>query len=66
MEGAGTQREWPTSKDPSLVVFDSLGWKANPLLQRQGFSSVKTDHRDAGVFGIEPGLLELIKRLWLE
>lgn len=48
---------------PALVPFDSLGWKANPfLLSKIRFKPAIVDQL-AKELGIEPGVLDLLKKL---
>jgi len=62
------EEEWIPDVDgnlqvPSVVVFDSLGWKPNPfLLSKIRFRPPVIDQlaREAG---IEPGVLDLLKKL---
>jgi hypothetical protein len=60
--------EWVPDPDgelqrPELVLFDSLGWKPNPfLLSRVRFKAPIIDQL-AKEAGIEPGVLDLLKKL---
>ena len=62
------EREWVPDSDgnlhaPELVVFNTLGWKRNPfLLSKVRFKPAIIDQL-AKAAGIEPGVLELLKKL---
>jgi hypothetical protein len=64
------EKEWVPNSDgklqrPGLILFESLGWKPNPfLLSKIRFKPPIIDElaREAG---IEPGLLDLLKKLGL-
>lgn len=47
---------------PELVLFESLGWKANPFLQSKIHFKPAILDQLAKEAGIEPGLLDLLKK----
>lgn len=48
---------------PEFVLFDSLGWKANPFLQSKIRFKPPVIEQLAREVGIEPGVIDLLKRL---
>ena len=66
--GQLAEREWVPDADgnlhaPEFVVFDTLGWKPNPyLLSKIRFKPPIIDQL-AKEAGIEPGVLDLLKKL---
>lgn len=62
------QAEWVPDRDghlhaPTLVVFDNLGWKPNPLLQSKIRFKPPILDQLAKEAGIEPGVLDLLMKL---
>ena len=62
------EREWVPDADgnllaPELVVFDTLGWKPNPFLLSKILFKPPIIDQLAKEVGIEPGVLDLLKRL---
>ena len=62
------QAEWVPDADghlhsPKLVVFDTLGWKPNPFLQSKIRFKPPILDQLAKEAGIEPGVLDLLKKL---
>ena len=62
------EREWVPDADgnllaPELVVFDTLGWKPNPVLLSKICFKPPIIDQLAREVGIEPGVLDLLKKL---
>lgn len=50
-------------ESPEFVVFDTLGWKENPFLQSKIRFKPPVIEQLAHAAGIEPGVLDLLKKL---
>jgi hypothetical protein len=61
------EKEWVPGAEgnlerPEFVLFDSLGWKANPFLQSKIRFKAPIIDQLAKEAGIEPGVLDLLKK----
>jgi hypothetical protein len=62
------ERQWVPDPDgnlqrPEFVLFESLGWKANPFLQSKVRFEPPIIEQLAKAAGIEPGALDLLRKL---